>query len=252
MVRLLQKFTCFALLLYFVTAGNVYSQGIRLSDSLLYNETSTQDSNAYFSPVPQAAQAVRKRVVPDTILHQIKTDKAYWYANEVPPRQSKKEKTSSSDFRMQQWMITALWLIIIGVFVAIVIGFLASSNIHLFRRRAATVLHSDEGVSEENLFTINYTDEIRSAVNAGNYRLAIRLWYLQTLKNLAEDELITYKQESTNSQYLQQLYDTNFYKPFRLLTRNFEYAWYGQFSLSQHAFESIQQDFTDFNNQLRR
>ena len=228
----------------------MYAQDIRLSDSLLYNETATHDSNAYLTPISEAAQSVQKRVVPDTILRQIKSEKAYWYANEVPPHQLKEEK--SSDFRMQQWMITALWLIIIGVFIAIVIGFLASSNIHLFRRRAATVLHSDEGVSEENLFTINYTDEIRSAVNAGNYRLAIRLWYLQTLKNLAEDELITYKQESTNSQYLQQLYDTNFYKPFRLLTRNFEYAWYGQFSLSQHAFESIQQDFTDFSNQLRR
>jgi hypothetical protein len=236
--------------LYFITAGDVYAQDIRLSDSLLYNETSSHDNNAYLTPISEAAQSVQKRVVPDTILRQIKSEKAYWYANEVPPRQLKEEK--SSDFRMQQWMITALWLIIIGVFIAIVIGFLASSNIHLFRRRAATVLKSDEGVSEENLFTINYDNEIRSAVNAGNYRLAIRLWYLQTLKNLAEDELISYKQESTNSQYLQQLNDTNFYKPFRLLTRSFEYAWYGQFTLSQRAFERIQQDFTDFNQQLRR
>lgn len=233
MVRLLQRLTCFTLLLYFITAGDVYAQDIRLSDSLLYNETSSHDNNAYLTPISEAAQSVQKRVVPDTILRQIKSEKAYWYANEVPPRQLKEEK--SSDFRMQQWMITALWLIIIGVFIAIVIGFLASSNIHLFRRRAATVLKSDEGVSEENLFTINYDNEIRSAVNAGNYRLAIRLWYLQTLKNLAEDELISYKQESTNSQYLQQLNDTNFYKPFRLLTRSFEYAWYGQFTLDRKS-----------------
>jgi hypothetical protein len=83
-----------------------------------------------------------------------------------------------------------------------------------------------------------------------NFRLAVRLQYLQTLVLLSGKGLLQYKEESTNSDYLMQVYATPYYGPFKKLTRHFEYVWYGQFEVGPDAYRNIETDFTTFKNSM--
>ena len=111
----------------------------------------------------------------------------------------------------------------------------------------------DEEAPEEipdDIFSIQYEREIKKAVDNKNYRLAIRLWYLLTLKELADRNIIDYRHEKTDSDYVNSLYGSSYYHNFFRLTRNFEYTWYGQFDLSGEAFAMMQNDFSNFKTAL--
>lgn len=102
----------------------------------------------------------------------------------------------------------------------------------------------------EDIFEMNFEKEIQKAVAEKNFRLAVRLLYLRTLRDLSDKNLISYTHEKTNADYLFQLAGTSYYKSFFRLTRDFEYTWYGQFELSQENFSFIQNDFSSFKQQL--
>lgn len=206
----------------------------------------------YFNEVTDV-QKVNERKIPDSIVTKIKSDKDYWYVNTTPEKKKPSVKQNNGVFQ-QQWFTTVFWFVLVGGFIALLLWFLSSGNISLFRRSKKIANDKDENTEPvtENIFELNYEKEINSAVAAADYRLAIRLLYLQTLKQLSERNIINYSNQKTNSDYLFQLAETGYYKNFFRLTRNFEYTWYGQFQLSRNAFETMQKDFLNFKQQLRQ
>ncbi|MDQ3277932.1 MAG: DUF4129 domain-containing protein [Bacteroidota bacterium] len=198
---------------------------------------------------------VASRNVPQRILDSLKADDDYWYANLGPAKKElAKEPTSNkkSWFR-QQWFRSLLWFAILGSFIGVVIWYLISSNILLFRKKAKNIAAvEEEAVVTDDIFSIHYDAEIAKAAGGGNYRLAVRLWYLYLLKELAEKGLIDYRYGRTNHDYVMQLHKSAYYRDFSRITRNFEYTWYGQFDLSAEAYEMLRNDFSTFKNELRR
>jgi hypothetical protein len=136
--------------------------------------------------------------------------------------------------------------------IAVVLWFLASSNIQLFRKPAAVIVPETEDFISEDIFGIDFEKEISKAIGQQNYRLAIRMLYLRTLKELSELSLIDYKHERTNSEYVSQLAATTFYTDFFRLTRDFEYVWYGKFDLSENSFHQVQSEFDQFREGLMK
>jgi Domain of unknown function (DUF4129) len=98
----------------------------------------------------------------------------------------------------------------------------------------------------ENIHELNFTDMIEEAIAQRNYRLAVRLYYLKTLKELTDRNLIKWQPTKTNRSYLYELSDLNLRSDFEQLTEQFEYVWYGEFEVSNSDFEQIQQDFKSF------
>jgi hypothetical protein len=212
------------------------------------------ESSSYFDSVqPEHYGPVETRKISDSVVQRLKLDDAYWYANLAPEKEinQKVEQPSGQTIFQKQWFKTVIWILILGVFITVLIFYLASSNIRLFRK-ASTVIRSDEDpLTEEDIFTLNFEKEIQSAISKNNYRLATRLMYLQTLKILSDKELIQFRHERTNSDYLFQLSGTPYYKNFFRLTRDFDYTWYGHFPLTEDSFSNIQKDFTQFKLQLQ-
>jgi hypothetical protein len=103
----------------------------------------------------------------------------------------------------------------------------------------------------EDIFAINYQKEIDKAAAAKNYRLAIRLMFLRLLKTMSEQNVIQYKQDRTNFDYLTQLMNTRLYNDFFRITRNYEYVWYGKLSVSDETYAVIKKDFDQFNPNQR-
>ena len=192
------------------------------------------------------------RSVPDSVVKKLQSDEAFWYANE-----SFKKKVADSPNRSyrkpltaQKWFKTLMWTIIIVAFLAAVIWYLSASNFKFFGRRSEKVKVGDEEAETEDIFGIQYQREIARAEQANNFRLAIRLHFLQLLKTLSEKDIIRYQQDRTNFDYLMQLSNGGYYKDFFRLVRNYEYAWYGKMDPGAEGYAIIKKDFEQINSRL--
>jgi hypothetical protein len=176
----------------------------------------------------------------------------------VPPKTPEQKETREYEpppeykpLGQRGWFKTLLWIITIIGFAAIVGWYLASSNVGFFRKKdkktADTVI--DEEMPED-IFAINYQKEIDKAAADGNFRLAIRLQYLRLLKQMAERNIINYKQDKTNFDYMVELQPSSHYNHFFRITRNYEYSWYGKFDVSNEAYRIISTDFDNLGKQI--
>ena len=192
--------------------------------------------------------------IPDSTLQNLKNDEAFWYVNKVPKRQKPPEvdpnKKFAQPFYLQNWFRTILWIVIVGAFIAVLVWFLIASDVKLFRKKASVLQSAEDAAINEDIFSINYEQELEKVIASQNYRLGVRLMYLHVLRLFSEKDIIQYKMERTNSDYLLQLYNTSYYKDFFRLTRNFEYVWYGKFDISPAAFEMIKKEHTKIKSML--
>jgi hypothetical protein len=105
-------------------------------------------------------------------------------------------------------------------------------------------------VSGQDINEISFDSEIEKAVNEGNFRLAIRLQYLQALKKLSDKGYIDWRINKTNTDYHAEISGKPFNDTFKKLTHNFEYIWYGEQPVSNEQFLEIRHQFQKFNNQV--
>ena len=91
---------------------------------------------------------------------------------------------------------------------------------------------------------------LAEAEAAGNYRLALRLGYLQLLKLLSDQNLIRWQPDKTNHAYLAELPGEHLRAPFRELTRQFEYVWYGELPLPAGLYQQARAGQQGFRQAL--
>ena len=230
------------------------------ADTVYENGGASTDAYS-FKEITEAGK-VDSRKIPENDLNTLKSDEAYWYVNETPPRQNKNlsqrnqnngEKAErineNRSISIPAWLVSLVWIFLVAAFITLLIWFLSTSNIYLFRKNSTTSSEEEKPITE-NIFETDFENEIQKAIAEKNFRTAVRLLYLRTLRDLSDHHLIIYTHEKTNSDYLLQLAETSYYKSFFRLTRNFDYTWYGQFELSQDGFSIIYKDFNLFQQQL--
>jgi hypothetical protein len=195
----------------------------------------------------------KERNISDSALKKMQQDDDFWYANAVFNKEKKKEKNQGAYVPLGQrtWFQTLIWIIIVGGFVTFLIMYLAGTEVGLFRKKSVPVNSKEEEEEmPEDIFAINYQKEIDKAAAQGNYRLAVRLMFLRLLKHMSEKNVINYKQDKTNLDYLMHLYSTRYYHDFFRITRHYEYSWYGKFEVSSDAYHQISKEVLQFENLL--
>jgi hypothetical protein len=138
-------------------------------------------------------------------------------------------------------------LIVAAIFIIIKLVGVEINNVFLGRSAQIPVTYQE---TQENIHEINFDDEIRKAVERGNYRLAVRLQYLWALKLLNDAHLIRWTKEKTNLAYINELNDAEQRNMFTTITRQFEYVWYGGFNIDGTAFANIKGLFDSFKTRL--
>jgi hypothetical protein len=83
-------------------------------------------------------------------------------------------------------------------------------------------------VDAEDIHALDFSALLREAETTGNYRLAVRLGYLEVLKQLTDQGLIRWQPDKTNHDYLYELPPGPLPPAFRELTRQFDFVWYGE------------------------
>lgn len=81
---------------------------------------------------------------------------------------------------------------------------------------------------------------LREALAAANWPLALRLYFLQTIKMLSESGAITWSREKTNRDYLWEMRGHPLGTHFRNVTRHYERVWYGNQPLSAEEFARLE------------
>lgn len=96
---------------------------------------------------------------------------------------------------------------------------------------------SEMGFLEENIHEIDFDKLLKDALEKGDYRLAIRLTYLKTLKLMSDRLLVNWEPGKTNYEYLYELRQQELREPFRNLSYHFDYAWYGDFEVNKQIYD---------------
>ena len=101
-----------------------------------------------------------------------------------------------------------------------------------------TLANLDEYIHETDLERY-----LREAIGSANWPLAVRLYFLQSIKQLSEKEAIAWSKEKTNRDYLREMREHPLGLQFRSATRQYERVWYGNQPLSAQEFAQMEPEF---------
>jgi len=118
------------------------------------------------------------------------------------------------------------------------------------RRKNKFIAANDESSFEDFDDISKYDELISDAEKRNELNLATRYLFLKTLKNLADKELIRFTAEKTNKEYIREMQQHDYSDRFQKLVRDYEYAWYGKFSLDKSRYEKMKELFTSFDQKV--
>ena len=212
----------------------------------------TSDSLASGSATPEV------RIPSDERLQEISEMKKYLY-NELPQELTFWDKLM---IKFQEWakkLFQNSWveyflkgsaiLIFVVILIALINQILKGeirSAITGKKDRTILNLNIDEG--DLNSAKIDYL--IAKAIEQKNYSLAVRYLYQKSLLLLKENELINFKQDKTNYEYLTELNNHPSAPYFDRLTYFHEYIDYGHFDIDKSRFKKIENVFKEFQKSL--
>lgn len=90
-------------------------------------------------------------------------------------------------------------------------------------------------VEEDTIYGVDFSGGIADALSRSDYREAVRLLYLQTLKRLSDEKRIDWQPYKTPTQYINEVR----MPVFRQLTNHFLRVRYGNFEATEELFNSM-------------
>lgn len=183
------------------------------------------------------------------------------YSHDLP-EQKKQQQTNNPnrDFNFGDWNASTAFLGQIMQVIAIILALLAIAYA-IYRTMQAPrnrrIGQAEDGtiITADNVDAyIHETDLerfLREALQAGNFPLAIRLYYLQAIKLLSQKGDIRWSREKTNRDYLREMRDHWLGADFRAATRDFERVWYGNEKLDAAAFAALEPAFQQLLSKLQ-
>ena len=129
--------------------------------------------------------------------------------------------------------------IIVGVLMFLLIKFFLKVNSNSIissasNKSVVAITEDEELIRSKDLLKL-----IQQAIDQKNYRLAIRFYYLNTIKQLEDKELISWEQQKTNEDYIKEISKESIKLAFIDLTRLYDFVWYGNFEINEKKFERV-------------
>jgi len=232
----------------------------RAQDSLASSDSTTQSSDDERDDTAQPdTMTVAERRFDQTTVNRLKEDPELKY-DQVPTI------AESIWDRFKQWIRQLLnslfdnavdtnW----GKLLTFVAGLIVVIAVILMilKVNAFKVLYRGEGaqtfkhnILDENIHAMDFEKLIQDALSKHDYRLGVRLVFLYSLKLLSDKNHIHFDQGKTNHDYLEELSADELKNGFNELNFYFEYAWYGNFTISHNTFSHVQLVFNDWKRKL--
>ncbi|MDR2916994.1 MAG: DUF4129 domain-containing protein [Tannerella sp.] len=152
--------------------------------------------------------------------------------------------------KFEENITTPVMVILFILALLTILFFLYKKRPELFMRSKKTAPVPYD-IEEENIHQINFDKEISLALNKGDYRLAIRLLYLQTLRFLSDNKLIDWQIHKTPTEYLYEIKNKEMKLPFWELTNHFLQVRYGNYKASSELYETMHGIQSDIKNKRK-
>jgi hypothetical protein len=140
--------------------------------------------------------------------------------------------------------------ILLGILLYILIKFFIGANarslLQAQKSKGAVSLSEEERIIKNE----DITQLIKEALKVGDYRLAVRFYYLYILQLMTEKELIVWQLQKTNDDYIEELIKAKLQGPFKDLTYLYDYIWYGNFPIDQASFLTAEKKFLSLKKNI--
>ena len=159
---------------------------------------------------------------------------------------------SVSDIKLSKPVLYTL----LAVMIALIAGFVIYAlNGYKFRRSTrvdqATGEVDIEEIEEEEMVAKGVSlSLLERAEQAGQFAIAIRLLYIQLLKELQDAGLIRYRRDLSNRDYHRQLAGRAELEEVRTVTQDYERHWFGNYSVDALTYRLIKQRFVALAKRL--
>lgn len=229
--------------------------------TLLFGVAITSKGNTITdSPkVNKSGQRISSRSFDQTVIENFKSDADFIY--EQPP-ETRPNFIKMLFVKLFSWLASVLgseggaWIVIIVIVIVGVVGigfalygiFGIGKTIPIYSKEVDDLAYE---VKDENIHEVNFAIEIDKAVEQKDFRRAIRLMYLYTLKLLSNNEIIHWLPSKTNHDYQYEIQDKAYQQQFATLSYYFEYVWYGDFKAEIHQYEEMKNVFKGLESKLR-
>lgn len=140
------------------------------------------------------------------------------------------------------------WALGIGALAFFLFKITKMNKLAMFSKESMSAIPYN--IDSEDIHAIPFDEAISEALKNGNYRIAIRLLYLQNLKFLADKNLILWQPNKTNTDYWRELTNESLKQSFKNATNIFEYAWYGSHTVTENDYSIMKDELTKFQNKL--
>jgi uncharacterized membrane protein SpoIIM required for sporulation len=97
--------------------------------------------------------------------------------------------------------------------------------------------------AEENLHEADLEALLDSFLKKGNHSAVVRMYFLILLRDLHEAELISWKKDKTNREYILEMSDTPHAAEFVSLTAIYEWVYFGELPITNGDFNMVQARF---------
>lgn len=138
----------------------------------------------------------------------------------------------------EQYTEVVLAVLVVLILLAI-LWFLYRKRPELFQRTRRTRLAYS--LHEDTIYGVDFGQEIAASLQRTDYREAMRLLYLQTLKQLTDNEQIDWQPYKTPTEYTYELKKEAIRPPFCQLTNSFLRVRYGNFEATEALFDDMEQ-----------
>lgn len=211
--------------------------------------------------VPAASAPVQVRLPDQEKLNTMRASEDFQYYEEVRPANTFWERLR---YRVGRWLremfyqgqASGFWEFLIYAAIAAAIVYIVVKMQHvdvggLFGKKG-TNTDVPYDVFEENVHELDLKALTEEAVSQRDFRKAIRLHYLQSLKMLTDRGLIHWSPSKTNRSYIIEIEQPEIRQEFEQLTSMFEYVWYGGAALGDELYGSARAEFIQFDTLLKQ
>ena len=152
---------------------------------------------------------------------------------------------------------TSAFEIFMRILAFILIGFVVYMIVRVILKKEGMWILGRSGkkiagtdITTENIHELDFSKLTEETKRDGNYRLAVRYYYLWVLKKLSNREIIDWHWDKTNSDYLYEIKDNVLRKDFEYLSYLYDHSWYGEFPIDSDAFAKAEKAFLKTLNTL--
>jgi hypothetical protein len=136
-----------------------------------------------------------------------------------------------------------VWYIIFILFVTYLFLKIYKSDAFSFFYKSGVKAGLDFNQIETDISTIDFDTLIQENISNGQFRIAVRHLYLKLLKLFNRFDVIDWKKNKTNRDYIREVSKSKYKEIFISLTFLYDYFWYGNFEIDEQAFKTAKSKF---------